>query len=123
MVKLVFCCRRLPHLTRAEFQRYWRETHGPLVQRHADTLGIRRYVQTHTLDHPANAALAQSRDAPEAFDGVAELWWDDLDAFAAASGSPAGRAASRALYEDERHFIDHARSPLWMSEEHAMLER
>ena len=68
MVKLVFCCRRLPHLTRAEFQRYWRETHGPLVQRHADTLGIRRYVQTHTLDHPANAALAQSRDAPEAFE-------------------------------------------------------
>lgn len=122
MVKLVFCCRRLRHLTRAEFQRYWRETHGPLVRRYAGTLRIRRYVQAHTLDHPANAALAQSRAAPEAFDGIAELWWDDLDAFTAASGSPEGRAASLALYEDERHFIDHARSPLWMAEEHAMLE-
>ncbi|MGH7820684.1 MAG: EthD domain-containing protein [Candidatus Binatia bacterium] len=34
MVKLVFCLRRLPHLSRAEFQRYWRETHGPLVRKH-----------------------------------------------------------------------------------------
>src|SRR5262249_12358508 len=50
MIKLVFCLRRLPHLSRAEFQRYWGETHGPLVRRRAEALGIRRYVQLHTLD-------------------------------------------------------------------------
>jgi hypothetical protein len=33
MVKLVFCARRLPHLSRAEFQRYWFENHGPLVKK------------------------------------------------------------------------------------------
>ena len=79
MVKLVFCIRRLPALSREEFQRYWRETHGPLVRRHARVLRIRRYVQSHTLEHPMNAALAESRGAPDAFDGVAELWWDSLD--------------------------------------------
>ena len=122
MVKLVFCCRRLPQLSRAGFQRYWRETHGPLVRQHAEVLRIRRYVQTHTLDHPINAALAQSRGAPEEFDGVAELWWDSLDDLAAATASADGRAASLALYEDERRFIDHARSPLWVCEERPMVE-
>ena len=122
MVKLVFCCRRLAHLSRTEFQRYWREAHGPLVRSHAETLRIRRYVQCHTLDHPVNAGLAESRGAPEAFDGTAELWWDSIDDLAAATASPEGRAASLALFEDERHFIDHARSPLWIAEERPMVE-
>jgi uncharacterized protein (TIGR02118 family) len=118
MIKLVFCLRRLPHLSRTECQRYWRETHGPLVRRHAATLRIRRYVQVHTLDDPLNDALRASRGGPEPFDGVAELWWDSREDLAAATSSPEGRRASAALLEDERRFIDLARSPLWIAEEH-----
>jgi uncharacterized protein (TIGR02118 family) len=121
MMKLVFCLRRLPHLSLAEFQRYWLDQHAPLVRRHARTLGIRRYVQTHTLDHPLNAALQTSRGGPDAFDGVAELWWDDPDSAAAAIATPEGRAASEALLADERTFIDLARSPLFVAEEHGIL--
>jgi uncharacterized protein (TIGR02118 family) len=121
MVKLTFCLRRAPHLTRDAFQRYWREEHAPLVQRHAATLGIRRYVQLHTVDHSVNAALSESRggpdEYPEPFDGVAELWWDSVDALAAASATPEGRAASLALLEDERRFIDLGRSPIFVGEE------
>ncbi|HEY5625473.1 MAG TPA: EthD domain-containing protein [Dehalococcoidia bacterium] len=29
MIKLVYCLRRLPELTREEFQRYWRQNHAP----------------------------------------------------------------------------------------------
>ena len=122
MVKLIFCCRRLEHLSLAEFQRYWRGTHGPLVARYASVLRIRRYVQTHTLDDPANAMLAASRGAPEEFDGIAELWWDSVEDLVAAPGTPEGRAAAQALLEDERRFIDHARSPLWLAEEHPIVE-
>ena len=32
MVKLVFCAKRLSHLSRDDFQKYWRERHGPLVR-------------------------------------------------------------------------------------------
>lgn len=122
MIKLVFPLRRLPSLTRDEFQRYWLDVHGPLVRSHAEALGIRRYVQVHTLPEPVNAAVAASRGAPEAYDGVAELWYDSLEALAAAVATDEGRTASRLLLEDERTFIDHAASPIWFAEEHPILE-
>jgi hypothetical protein len=43
MIKLAFPLRRLPHPSRAEFQRYGFEVHGPLVRQHADALAIQRY--------------------------------------------------------------------------------
>jgi uncharacterized protein (TIGR02118 family) len=121
MIKLVFCLRRLPHLSRAEFQRYWRETHAPLVRRHAATLGIRRYVQLHTLEHPTQDALRATRGGPEAYDGVAELWWDDVGELA--RSDDAWRAAALALLEDERRFIDLERSPLFVGEERAIIDQ
>ena len=121
MVKLVFCLRRLPHLSREEFQRYWRERHAPLVRESAKALGIRRYVQVHTLPDDLHAALGASRGAPEAYDGVAELWFDSLEALAAAGATPEGKAAGRRLVEDERTFIDLARSPVLIAEEHPIV--
>jgi uncharacterized protein (TIGR02118 family) len=122
MIKLVFGLHRLPQLSRAEFQRYWRETHGPLVRRHASALRIRRYVQVHTLDDPLNDVLRASRGGPESFDGVAELWWDSRAELEAAMQSPAGRVAGLELLEDERRFIDLPRSPLWIAAEHPIIE-
>ena len=121
MVKLVFCARRLPRLSRQEFQRYWRETHGPLVRQHAAALRIRRYVQAHTLDDPIQDALRASRGGPEAYDGVAELWWDSREDIDAARSEPAWRHAGLELLEDERRFIDLARSPLFVAVEHPII--
>jgi uncharacterized protein (TIGR02118 family) len=122
VLKLVFCLHRLPHLSRAEFQRYWRETHGPLVQRHAAALRIRRYIQVHTLDDALQELLRATRGGPEAYDGVAELWWDSAEALAAATATPEGQAAGAALLEDERRFIDLARSPLFVAVERPIIE-
>lgn len=122
MIKLVFCARRLPHLSRQEFQRYWREVHGPLVRKHAAMLGIRRYVQVHTLDDPLQEALRASRGGPEAFDGVAELWWESREALTAARDDPEWQRAGQALLEDERRFIDLARSPVFVAVEHPIIE-
>ena len=123
MIKLTFCLRRLPSLSRDEFQRYWRETHAPLVARHATVLRIRRYVQLHSLPDGdlVNAGLRASRGGPEDYDGVAELWWQSLDDLAAATASDAGRQASLELLEDERRFIDLARSPLWIVRENVVV--
>ena len=121
MIKLVFCLRRAANLSREEFQRYWLETHGPLVRSHAATLGIRRYVQVHSADLPVNDALRAGRGGPEGYDGVAELWWDSIDDLMASGATEKGRAAAAELLEDERRFIDLAASPLWMADEHEVV--
>jgi uncharacterized protein (TIGR02118 family) len=123
MIKLVFALRRREGMNRDEFQRYWREEHAPIVARHAETLRIRRYVQTHARDTDLDEALAASRRAePRAYDGVAELWWDSLDDLVAAYSTPEGQAAGAELLKDERRFIDLPRSPLWLGEEHVVIK-
>ena len=122
MIKLVYCLRRLPNLSHEEFQRYWLETHGALVRERAQALRIRRYIQVHTLEGSINDALRESRDALEAYDGVAELWWESVEDFATATASPEGRKAGEELLEDERRFIDMERSALWVAQEHAIVE-
>ena len=117
MIKLTFCLRRLPHLTRDEFQAYWLDHHGPLVAGVAETLGIRRYVQLHSAPAELSAPLAASRSAPEDYDGVAELWFDSLDAVVANGERADAREAALLLLEDEQTFIDLPRSPLWWGEE------
>ena len=121
MIKLVFALRRRPELSLQEFQTYWRETHAPLVAARADVLHIRRYVQVHTTDLPGLHAAFQRRNggAPAPFDGVAELWFDDLDALG--GDDPAVRQAQAELLADEANFIDLANSPMWMSEEHEIV--
>jgi len=121
MVKLVFCLRRLPHLSREEFQRYWRETHAPLVRERAAAIGALRYVQVHTAHDAANEMLRASRGGPEAYDGVAELWFESVEAIGAGMADEAGRRAAAELLADEKKFIDLARSPLWLADEHAVL--
>lgn len=122
MIKFVYCLRRLPHLSREEFQRYWLDTHGPLVRDRAGALKIRLYVQVHALESGINDALRQARGADEPYDGVAELWWDSLDDLAAGGSTPEGQKAAQDLLEDERQFIDQARSSVWIGEEHTVFE-
>ena len=117
MIKLTFCLHRLPHLTREQFQAYWWGTHGPLVASVAETLQIRRYVQLHSLPAEAHVASRASRNAPEEYDGVAELWFDSLEALAENGRRPEAQAAGAKLLDDERKFIDLPRSPLWWGEE------
>jgi len=104
MVKIIYVITRKAGMSVEEFQRYWRETHGPIAAR---IPGVRKYVQCHTLPE------LYAGERPPPYDGVAELWFDDLEAFRQASRTPEVAAA----VEDERNFIDHSRVALIMAEE------
>ena len=122
MIKLTYVLRRRPELEPNEVQRYWREQHAPLVAKHADTLRIRRYVQTHRLPSELDAALAESRGAQiEPYDGVAQLWWDSLEDISAVLGDEAGQQAAAELLKDESRFIDLAATSLWLGEENVVV--
>ena len=115
MVKLVFCCRRNPALSPEEFRRYWLDEHAPLVRSLRDTFpSMRRYVQRHTLDTPANDAVRASRGSGEPYDGITEVWFDEIAGPSTAAAAEAGRR----LLEDEAHFIDFARSSVFYTVEH-----
>src|SRR5438552_9973773 len=100
MVKLVFCLHRLPALSREEFQRYWRERHGPLVRRNAATLRIQRYVQLHSCDDPLNDVVRASRGGPEGDDGIAEPWGAGREDLEAAAGCAGGRGGGVEALDD-----------------------
>ena len=109
MVKLIYGITRRAGMTVEEFQRYWRETHGPIAAR---IPGVRKYVQCHGL-----AALGDG-PYPPTYDGVAELWFDDVETMRQALASPECDAAR----EDERNFIDHSRVFLIVAEEKPVIE-
>jgi uncharacterized protein (TIGR02118 family) len=122
VIKLVFTIRRRPGMTRDEFQRYWREEHARLVERHAEVLRIRRYVQTHARATDADDAIAGARGSETGqYDVAAELWWDSVEDLLAASSSEQGQIAAAALLEDERRFIDLPNSPIWLGEENVVI--
>ncbi|MDP2919254.1 MAG: EthD domain-containing protein [Dehalococcoidia bacterium] len=121
MVKLIYCLRRLPHLSREEFQRYWREHHGPLVVSVKDVNKIRRYVQSHTIWDERQEAQRVALGRPEPFDGVAELWWDSAEEFTPQNRTPERQQAGTLLQTDEMKFIDLPRSPLWLAEEYPVI--
>ena len=118
MIKLVFCCRRKPGMTREQFQARWLDVHGPLVRKLREHLPqMKRYVQSHTLADAINDPLRASRGTAEPYDGITEVWFESLEAMAADNGQP-GIDAAQKLYEDEADFIDFATSSVFLTEEH-----
>lgn len=123
MLKCIYCVRKLPSLSSEEFNDYWLNKHGPLVRSHAKTLGMKRYVQSHTLNEPMlNAAAQQPRGITDMYDGVTEVWWDSVEALAAPLQTAEGQEANRILSEDEARFVDCANSAIFFTHEHTIFE-
>ena len=92
MIKVLTWFGRKAGLSRREFCDYWRNEHPKAV---LQMPGLRAYNQNPTTD----AGYAKG----EPFcDGVAETWWDDLEALHAHRGT----AQLDALMADETHFIN-----------------
>ena len=106
MVKMVVFFKRKPSLSVEAFQNYWRTTHADIV---SQMPGIRRYVQSHTL-------LSGYRKDEPAYDGTAEIWFDDTQAMRALAGTKE-YAAVRA---DEPNFIDLSTMGSIITEEHVI---
>jgi uncharacterized protein (TIGR02118 family) len=89
-----------------QFQAYWRTRHPDVVVK---LPGIRRYVQSHTR-------LAIYRTREPVYDGIAELWADDLDALRAMVKHPQYQAVTA----DEAEFIDRASMGGLVAREHVI---
>jgi hypothetical protein len=121
MIKLVYCLRRLPTLSAAQFSGYWAGAHADLVRHHAPTLGIVRYVQSHAIAPEANAMLQAQRSLLEPYDGVAEIYFESLSSLEKGNLSEQAQAAQRELTADEDRFLDRTRSSLFIAEENLVI--
>jgi uncharacterized protein (TIGR02118 family) len=82
MIKVLSLLTRKDGISHEQFVRHWYDIHGPLA---LAVPGIRRYVQSHITE-----SLTRP-DIPEtdvAVDGIAELWYDDLESFRRAAATP-----------------------------------
>ncbi len=107
MIKSITIAHKKPGMSSEEFNRYWKEQHGPLAARLIP--GMRKYVQNHFVKAPGYQFEG---------DGMVEMWYDDLEAFKQSMAfvmSPAGKE----LAEDGAKFC--GRGPaggLWLAEEY-----
>ena len=109
MIKLVYCITRKPGLTDEAFLSYWKNVHGPIGAR---IPGLRRLIQSRRL------TILGDKYQPD-YDGMAELWFDDIDALLKARQSPEWQAS----HADEANFIDHNKVAYFVSEEHVILDQ
>jgi len=108
MIKLVYCITKKAGLTDDDFFHYWEKVHGPIGAR---IPRLRKLVQSRRMTIPGD------KYRPD-YDGVAELWFDNIDDLFAARQSPEWKASS----EDEANFIDHGKVAYFVSEEHIIFD-
>jgi uncharacterized protein (TIGR02118 family) len=87
MIKSIAFLARRPELAHEQFLRHWTEVHAPMCDA---VPGLRGYVlNTVVQEHHRDDVVALAM-AP--FDGIAQTWFDSLEARAAAAASPQGKA-------------------------------
>ena len=106
MLKSVVFFKRRGGMSVEDFQQHWRTTHAELVRR---LPGLRRYVQSHTR-------LAGYAKGEPVYDGIAEIWADDMAALRAMTAA----AEHAAVQADEVRFIDKASQGAIVTHEHVI---
>ncbi len=117
MVKLVACLKRKPGMSSAEFHRYWKDVHGPLVKGVPEFMRhVRKYIQSHSVSDK----VPTFPTAPSHYDGVAELWFDSLEDIGKAFNEPRYMEVIRV---DEPKFLDLPNCCIFVAEEVPMYQR
>jgi uncharacterized protein (TIGR02118 family) len=109
MIKIIIELHRKNGMTRKEFAKYWEKVHAPKVVKAWPNL--RRYVQNHPIPLPNN-------EEPQC-DGVAELYFDDLESWVKAYKGDAGKN----IRDDEPNFLDQSKLLFVITEERWIKDR
>ena len=109
MVKYIICATRKAGMTHEEFKTYWRNNHGPLVRSVPEFMRhVKKYVQCHLV------SSAMPIGAAGAYDGVAELWFDNPEEIEKAFNEPRYLEIIR---PDELKFVDLEKCLAFITEE------
>lgn len=109
MIKLTILLARRADVSREAFSDYWLTAHAPKISALPDARRvIRSYIQQVAVSNlPEGLPIAE-------FDGMAELWFDDLQSAMTIMGSDEYLATIPA---DEPNFIDPSKTRMMITEE------
>jgi uncharacterized protein (TIGR02118 family) len=108
LVKTIFQLKRKPGMSLGDFRKYWIDVHGPLV---CKLPGLRRYVQCHTID-------AAYTYAEPKWDGIAQLWVDDVAAMQRMMDS---KEFTEGSWPDAEKFLDLSLARSFVAQEHQVI--
>ena len=86
MIKSISLLQRKPHLSRAAFVRHWLDVHVPMCH---DVPGLRGYAVSTIVEHQSRPDVPSL--AMDELDGLAQVWFDSLEARAQAAASAGGK--------------------------------
>ena len=113
LLKVSCLLTRRADLTHEEFHRYWTEKHTPMLAKpQPDGPKVYRYIQL----YPIAENVPALRTAP--YDGVAEIWFANLDDAAAMFTSDHYNTVVAA---DEEKFLDRSKTVFLYSHEKTIL--
>lgn len=95
MIKSLSLLTRKDGMTHEEFTRHWTEVHAPLAR---NVPGLKKYVLSHVLAERFRSDIPSIEGE---VNGIAELWYDDLEAMQRANASP----EAKVLHADGATFI------------------
>ena len=123
MIKISYLIRRLPNLSREEFQTYWSEKHPQSAPADAfSVLGVKRYIQVLPLESDSKDLVIGPRTGlVEQFDGIAELWVESEEALIRDWSSDKAKEYVKIFFEDEKNFIDWTRSTILVAKENIVI--
>ena len=113
MVKLSILMIRRNDFTYETFLKYWHEVHAPLFAAQLESKQyVRRYIQGHRTGDALPGTTASN------FDGIAEIWFDDISGAKAFFESDGYR---QKVVPDEEAFMDRKRCEMLYTHEHSVM--
>jgi uncharacterized protein (TIGR02118 family) len=113
MIKLNILMVRRGDFTYDKFIQYWREVHAPLFAAQSESKKyVRRYVQEHRTRDALPGTTASN------FDGIAEIWFDDISGAKAFFESD---GYQKNVIPDEESFMDRKRCELLYTHEYNVI--
>jgi uncharacterized protein (TIGR02118 family) len=108
MIKAIYFIKRKTGMALADFREYWLKDHAALVLK---VPGLVKYVQSHTMD-------AGYRKHEPVYDGIASLWYENLDDMRATANT----SISRETLADDEKFLDMSRFAFILTKERVQKE-
>jgi len=117
MIRLLYCVRKKPELTQAQFRQYWNDpAFDTLIQQVTEQSNALSHTKTLALQVEATARIVSDRGTQDPYDGVLEYWWENGADILDLMDSPIGQELLSKTKEHQSQFIDFSRSAVFFTE-------